>query len=113
VLDTQADLQARMPRRGDVTGSEDPGRTRLEVLIDDDPIADVQPSLLGQASPWFSADANDDEIALDPRAAGSLDRFDRGLASKCCDPPVRDELDAVFGVQVAIDAADLGPEHAL
>ena len=75
------------------------------------PVADGQASRLGQLGPRSGAGADQDQVALDGAAFVDHDRLDPAVAAEGGDPGAEGEPDAVVGVQVAVDASDLGAEH--
>ena len=99
-----------VPRRSDITGSEDVRGAAAQELVDDDPVLDRQASVSRQLVTRRYADSHHDEVALDNvsvgganalRSNGSHDRLDLGGQV---------QVDPVLGVQVSVDAADLRPE---
>ena len=101
-----------MPGGGNIAGGEDPGRAGFEELINQDPVAHVEPSLGGQSDAWLGSDAYHRQVGLQPGAVGRHDALDSRPTLEGGNPLVRDQFDAVFGVQVAVDGADFGPAYS-
>ena len=99
---------------GDVAGGEHAGRAGLQVLVDEDAVVDGEPGLRGELGARLHADADDHEVALELASVAGADALDRRRRPRR--PRRRSPCSishAVVGVDVAVDGADLGAEHAL
>ena len=59
------------------------------------------------------ADADDDEVALELAPVAGADALDRLVALEGLDAGAQQHPHAVVGVDVAVDGAHLGAQHAL
>ena len=98
---------------GDVAGGEDARRAGLQVLVDEDAVVDGEPGLGGQPGARLHADADDHEVALELASVAGADALDRRVALEGLDAGPEQHLHAVVEVDVAVDGAHLGAEHAL
>ena len=112
MLDPDRRSVRRMPGRGDVASGKEPGHAGLEPFVDEDAISHVEARCGREARTWPCADADDDQVALDPRAVGGLDRVDVVRASEGRRPLVRQQLDALALMEIAVDRPDFDTERA-
>src|SRR4249919_1211287 len=113
VLDADPLAVERVPRVRDVACREDVRRGGLQLRVNDDPVADLQAGVTGQASARHHAYADDGEVTLDPAAAGGPHPRDRAIALERVDPVAGQELDAVPVVHVPVEGCDAGAEDPL
>ena len=71
VLDAAVPPRRRVGIAGDVADRVDVGQRGAEPLVDDDPVVDVRPRLLGELDVRHDADTDDREVALDRLARPS------------------------------------------
>ena len=90
-----------------------PGHAGLQVLVDDDPVVDVEAALGGERGARLHADADDHEVAVERPPVAGADALDRRRALERRDAGPEQHPHAMVGVDVAVDRADLGAEHAL
>ena len=97
----------------DVAGGEHVRRARPQQLVDEDAVVDGEAGLLGEARARLHADADDDEVAVERLPVGGAHALDRARALEGLDAGPEQHPHAVVGVDVAVDGAELGPQHAL
>ena len=73
----------------------------------------ASPAASASAAARRGADAHDDGVAVDRAPVVRADTLDGTVALERGDAGFQEELDAVLAVEVAVDRADLEPEHAL
>src|SRR6185503_21338885 len=54
---------------GDVSGGEDAGIRRAQVLVDDDTVADLQAGALGERDRWRDAERYQHDVGVNARSA--------------------------------------------
>lgn len=111
VLDPDPPADPGVPRRSGVTGREDARHSGLEELVDGDPTVEVEPGPCRELHAWFDADTHHDEVGVDGGAVGGLDAGDAVPTDERVDGLAEVEIDAVLGVQVAVDRSDFGTEN--
>ena len=102
-------------RAGDVADGQHVRVRRAQVGVDDDPVLDVQPGRLGEVDARSGPDPDDDQVGVDQRAVGQLDRTDvRPVArgDDLGDLGPRPQVDPVLPVQVREHRGELRAEHA-
>ena len=77
------------------------------------PLSIGEAGLGGELGARLHADADDHEVALEHAAVAGADALDRAVALEGLDAGAQEHPHAVVGVDVAVDRADLGAEHAL
>ena len=108
----QVGLVAGVPGGGDIAGGIHTGcPDGLQLLVDQHPVADGQAGRLGQLGPGNGAGPDQHQVAVDGAPVLGDDRLDPAVAAEAGDPGAEVQPDAVVGVQVAVDARDLGAEH--
>lgn len=113
MLDTYPLAHIGVPGGGHVAGSVDPRGAGLEVLVHHDAVVEIEAGGGGELGPGFDPDAGDDEIGGENLALDGAHPLDGVVAHEGVDRGVGVELDAVVGVQVPANGADLGAEDAL
>ena len=83
------------------------------MLIDQDAVVDCDAGLGGEPGARLHTDAHHDEVALQFAPVAGADALDRLVALEALDPRSHQHFGAVTGVNIAVDGADLGPEHPL
>jgi hypothetical protein len=69
VLDSDTLSVERMPRIRDIAGREHIRCGCLKLLVDDDPVVDLDPGVAGEVDAGRDANPDDDEVAVDRLAA--------------------------------------------
>ena len=77
------------------------------------PSSTAMPACAASSVRGSHADADDDEVALELAPVAGADALDRLVALEGLDAGSHQHLHAVVGVDVAVDGADLGAQHAL
>ena len=77
------------------------------------PLSTASPACGGQPGARLHADADDHEVALELASVAGADALDRRVALEGLDAGPEQHLHAVVGVDVAVDGAHLGAQHAL
>lgn len=113
MLDVQASLVERMPGVHDVVRGEDRGVAGALMLVDEDAAAQLESGRRGELRPRHHADADDDDVAVDPLAAGRAHPLDGPVPLDRRQARAEAQVDAVVTVQVAVDPADLRSEDTL
>ena len=113
MLDAHSLAVERMVGVGDVAGGEHAGRGGPQVLVDQDPVVDLQAGVGSEPSPRLHADADDDEVALDDTTVAGAHALDGPSPSKASTLCLHQHRDAVLDVEVAIDGADLDAQDPL
>lgn len=105
-----ADMRAveRVVRVGDVAGGKDTCSAGLQVLVDEDPVVDGDTRPCGKFDARCRSDPHDD-VAVEHPAIGRSHPLDGRRALECLNAGAHQHLDAVVGVDIAVDRADLGP----
>ena len=83
------------------------------MLVDEDSVVDVEAGLRRELDARLHPDADDDEVAVDHASVAGADALDGLVALEGLDAGSQQHLDAVVGVDVAVDGAHLGAHHAL
>src|SRR5439155_4444821 len=113
VLDADSLPVEGVVRRGDVAGGEHARHAGLKVLVDDDPVVDVEPGLRGEPRSGSDADADDDGVALDRAPVGGADAFDRRVSLEALDSGAKQHAYPVVAADVAVDGSDRAAQDPL
>ena len=113
MLHPEAGPEERVPGVGHVAGGVDVRRARPQPVVDHDPVVDGEASRLGQLDPGGHADADDDHVALHGGPVGEADAAHRRRSDQRLDADPEVQVDAVGGVEIAVDPADLRPHDPL
>ena len=80
MLDADVLAVERVPRVRDVAGSMDTGSARLQELIREDPVLDLEAGGLGELGAGSDAHADDDEVGVEQAAVGGANGLDLARA---------------------------------
>jgi hypothetical protein len=83
------------------------------VLVDEDAVVHVEAGFGRKLDARLHPDADDREVALDHASVAGADTFDSLIALERLDSGSHQHLDAVVGVDVAVDGTHLSAHHAL
>ncbi len=98
---------------GDVARGEHSRRAGLQVRVGEDAVLDGDARLGGERSARLHADADDDEVAVHRAPVARADALDGRAALEALHAGAEQHLNAVVGVDVAVDPADSrGPARA-
>jgi hypothetical protein len=86
MLDADALTVEGMLGVGNVAGGEHAGHARLELLVDEDAVVQVEAGVRGELDPRLHANADDDEVAIDRAAVAGADTLDRFPPSNASTP---------------------------
>ena len=103
----------RVVGTGHVAGGEHARRAGLQVLVDEDPIVHGDSGSRGEFGARLHTDSDDHEVALEFAAVAGADALDRLVSLECRDAGPHEHLHPLVGVDVAVDGAYLGAQHAL
>src|SRR5215469_3397285 len=109
MLDAQALTAVRVGPARNVPGSEDSGRARLQVFVDQYAVVDRQPRAFRERQPRTHADTNEHEAGFEPRAVVELDC----VPVDCTDRAAQVKGDALRLVQRADEVAHGSTQKAL
>src|SRR3954471_2831568 len=113
VLHPEPAAVERVEGVGHVADREDARLARLQALVDEDAVVHRKPRLHGELGARQHTEAGDDEVRLEPAAVGQSDTLDAAGALEAGDADPGEQLDAVLAVEVGVDLAELGAQHAL
>ena len=114
VLDADMAAEERVVGAGDVPGGEDRWVGGAQVLVDHDPVVDVQAAGHGDVGVRSGAHADDDKVGVDLGPGFQDDGARRGIGGSqdAVDLLFESEIDPVLQVQVSEDLRDAVAEHA-
>ena len=102
-----------MPGRGNVTRGVDALVARPQVLVDHDPVVDLQSGGDRELGAADRAHSDDHEVCGDPVTVFGHDLLDGSPAAEGLDPSAHPHLDAVVVMQGPVHRRDFGPDHLL
>jgi hypothetical protein len=112
VLDTNVPTQARVVGVGDVTCGEDVHIGGAEMLIDEDPIVDLEAGLCGELGVGSDSDSDEDHVGVDPAPVAQNDSGHRTVsAAEFGNRDLAAQVHAVVTMQVGKDRCGLWTEH--
>ena len=97
----------------DIAGGEHALSGALQVLVDGDPVVDLQPGAARQLDAGSDSDPDHGEVAFDDLSRAGAHTLDGAIALECLEAVSEVELDPVLGVHIAVELADLRPEDSL
>jgi hypothetical protein len=105
--------QARVVRVGDIARGEDVRVGRAEVLVDDDPVADLEPGVRRELGIGCDPHPDEDQVGGDPAAVAQNDAGHRTVpASQLGNRNLTAQVYAVVAVQFGEDGRGLRAEDA-
>ena len=113
MLQADAGSVRRVEHVGHIAGGIDAGHTGDQVFVGDDAVVQPESRGLGQLGAWLDPDADHDRPGRKDGAVAQADLFDPVGSADRVDAHSEVQSHAMFGVQVAIDAADLASEYPL